>query len=171
MFRDKRLLQLHQAFFPWWVARRPAMRLGGTLSSHCLTTSLSELQMHLPQINPAQTALQGTQVPSRIDRASQVSQELLITGICNWALLPSHCSWCTFSNFSTFLFLAAVNIGGFLRSNVWECVLKDPSLPAPQAALHAKMSDHLSVGKMSTLKSLLPHCKYPQPVPCSTWPG
>lgn len=59
------------------------MRLGGTLSSHCLTTSLSELQMHLPQINPAQTALQGTQVPSRIDRASQVSQELLITGICN----------------------------------------------------------------------------------------
>lgn len=25
MFRDKSLLPLHQAFFPWWVARRPAL--------------------------------------------------------------------------------------------------------------------------------------------------
>lgn len=83
-----------------------------------------------PQVNPAQTALQGTQVPSRIYTPSRVSQELLTTGICNQALLPRHCSWCTFSNFFTFLFLAAVKHWRVLQKQCLTVWLEGPFPPS-----------------------------------------
>lgn len=36
MFRDKSLLPTASGFFPWWVARRPVLHLGGTFSSDCV---------------------------------------------------------------------------------------------------------------------------------------
>lgn len=161
MFRDKSLLPLHQAFFlggwpggPLCIWEAPSLQ--AVPNRKCVRAAYTPAPDKFSMDCTA-----GTEVPISVDPAPCVSQGLLITGICNRDLLPNHrwsgqtpaCrehhSGCTFSNFFTFLFPAAMNIRGFLRreATAWEHGLKVTSLPALGAVRYVRMFEHLSVGR------------------------
>lgn len=177
MLRDKSLLPLHQAFFlggwpggPFCIWEAPSFQ---AMPNHKCVKAGYTLAPNKSSINCAA----GTEVPISTDPATRLCfQGLLITGTYVWPLLPNHhwsgqtparrdhCSWCTFSNFFTFPFPAAVNIRGFLErdATAWECGLKDTSLPALGALLHVRMFEHLSGESHSTYHA------HPQPAPPSS---
>lgn len=125
-----------------------------------LTTSVSELGTHLPQINPSSIALQAHRFPSVSTQPPVFLRGywslMFVTKLCSSAIadlgrhelvggiIPSVPSVSS----SHYCFLQP-QMWGFLRRDVtvWKCGLKDTSLPALRAIVHVRMFEHLSVGK------------------------